>query len=65
MATIKMLQKLGLKNLRVAYTAGDYNIGQLNPVYDIAKDLGLEFTLAAVHNSENFFSTDSNTINMF
>jgi len=62
LATIKALQKLGLTNLRIAFTAGDYNINQLNKVYQLANQLGLEFTLAAVHNAENYFNTVDNKI---
>jgi len=63
MATIKMLRDLGIKNLRLAFTAGDYNIGELNKVYDLANELDMQFTLAAVHNAENYFNTVDNQIN--
>ncbi|MFC1598717.1 radical SAM protein [Patescibacteria group bacterium] len=63
LATIKVLQELGITNLRLAFTAGDYNIDQLNKVYQLANDLGVEFTLAAVHNAENYFNTVDNKIN--
>jgi MoaA/NifB/PqqE/SkfB family radical SAM enzyme len=62
LATIKELQALGVKNLRIAYTAGDYNIDQLNKVYQLALDLGVEFTLAAIHNAANYFNTTDNKI---
>lgn len=62
LATIKELQKMGVKNLRLAYTAGDYNIDELAKVYALAKDLGVEFTLAAIHNADNYFNTTDNKI---
>ncbi len=62
MATIKVLQELGVKNLRLAFTAGDYNIDQLDKVYNLSKELKVEFTLAAIHNSENYFNTVANKI---
>ena len=60
--TVKALKLLGVKNMRLAFTAGDYNIDQLNKVYKFAGELGLEFTLAAVHNAENYFNTVDNQI---
>jgi Fe-coproporphyrin III synthase len=62
LATFKTLQSLGVKNLRLAYTAGDYNINQLSAVYKLASDLGVEFTLAAIHNADNYFNTTDNKI---
>jgi Fe-coproporphyrin III synthase len=63
MATIKMLKDLGIKNLRLAFTAGDYNIDQLNQVYALANELGVQVTLAAIHNADNYFNTVDNQIN--
>ncbi len=62
MATIKMLKDIGVNNLRLAFTAGDYNINDLNKAYTLSKELGVEFTLAAVHNAENYFNTVENKI---
>jgi len=63
MTTVKMLKEdLGITNLRLAFTAGDYNIEHLSMAYDLAKRLGVDFTMAAVHNSENFFQIMSNNI---
>lgn len=59
---IKELQALGMKNIRIGFTAGDYNIDDLYNVYELAQTLGVEFTMAAVHNSENYFSTTTNKI---
>ncbi|MCX6740487.1 MAG: radical SAM protein [Candidatus Parcubacteria bacterium] len=62
LATIKELKALGVKNIRLAYTAGDYNIDQLYKVYQLSQELGTEFTLAAIHNAENYFNTTDNKI---
>lgn len=62
MATIKELKALGMNNIRLAYTAGDYNIDQLNKVYQLSQELGTEFTLAAIHNADNYFNTTDNKI---
>jgi len=62
MSTISALKELGIKNLRLAFTAGDYNIHELDKVYKLSKELGVEFSLAAVHNAENYFNTVENKI---
>lgn len=62
MATLKMLKESGVKNLRLAFTAADYNISELHKIYKLAKDLNVEFTLAAVHNADNYFNTVENKI---
>lgn len=56
MATIKGLKRLGVRNLRLAFTLGDYNINELPKVYNLSRELGLEMTLAAVHSSKKYFS---------
>lgn len=60
--TIQGLKDLGMTNLRIGFTAGDYNIDELPKVYKLSRELGIEMTLAAVHNSENFFMIDNNKI---
>lgn len=60
--TITMLKALGITNLRLAFTAGDYNINELHKVYNLSKELGVQFTLAAIHNAENYFNTVDNKI---
>jgi len=60
--TIETLKNIGVKDLRLAFTAGDYNIHELNKVYNLSQELGIEFTLAAVHNAENYFNTVDNKI---
>lgn len=62
MATIAMLKQLGVINLRLAFTAGDYNINELNKVYKLSRELGVEFTLAAIHNADNYFNIVDNKI---
>lgn len=56
LATLKALKALGVRNLKIGFTQGDYNLGELAKVYSLARTLGLEFTLALVHSSKNYFS---------
>lgn len=59
MATIKALKQLRVKNLRLAFTLGDYNIDELIKVYNLSRELGVEMTLAAVHSSEKYFNANN------
>ena len=53
--TLVSLKKLKVKNLKIAFTAGDYNVNQLKKVYQLSRKLNVEFSLATVHSSEFFF----------
>jgi Fe-coproporphyrin III synthase len=55
LATIMNLEKLGVKHLKIGFTLGDYNTTELAKVYGLAKRLEMEFSLAIVHSSENYF----------
>src|SRR3989344_5984763 len=58
-ATLKGLQGVGMKNLRIGFTLGDYNTEELEKMYDFANQLGIQMTMAVVHSSENYFSKDN------
>lgn len=57
--TIHGLKKMGVKNLKIGFTLGDYNTAELKRVYRVSQDLGLEFSLAIVHSSENYFGKEN------
>lgn len=57
--TVRALQELGVKKLRLSFTLGDYNISELKLVYALAEKLGVEFSLTLVHSSEQYFSTQN------
>lgn len=63
MATVKKLQAIGMKNLRLAYTATDMNIGHLSKVYNLSRELGIEFTHSYAQNSEFYFGGKQNVNN--
>ena len=58
--TVKKLKEAGIKDLRIAFTASNENIQELPEVYKLAGELGVEFTMSIVHNSENYFNIDTN-----
>jgi MoaA/NifB/PqqE/SkfB family radical SAM enzyme len=61
--TIEELKKFGINDIRVGYTGSDKNIRHLARVYNFAKANNIEFTMSIVHNSENYFNIDTNTLN--
>ncbi len=58
-ATVKALQSLGVKKLRLSFTLGDYNISELKPVYELSQKLDVELSLTLVHSSEQYFNTQN------
>jgi len=59
MKTLRGLKELGVKNLRLAFTIGDYNYFEMRKVYELSKKESVEMTLAVVHSSENFFGQEN------
>lgn len=58
--TLERLKGIGMRDLRIAFTASQKNLGHMRRVYDLANDLGVEFTFAVAQNSEHYFKTDDN-----
>lgn len=66
-ATIKKLKELGLSkfDVKIAFTLNNDNADQLKKVYLLSRELDVDFTLAAVHNSDHYFSIKSNRLTKF
>jgi len=62
-ATIKALQELGMKNLRVAFTVMEKNINHLSRVYQLSRDLGVEFAHSFAQSSDFYFGGKQNVNN--
>ncbi len=60
MASLNVLRRLGVKNLRLAYTGHDLNISHMSKVYEITRENHIQFTCALTHNSEHYFKTSTN-----
>jgi len=54
---INLLRRLGVRRVRIAFTATPVNVGHMRKVYDISRDLGVEFTCAVAHCSPHYFHT--------
>lgn len=55
METIERLQKLGMTNLRLAFTILPENVGDFAKVYDETRKRGIQFTHAFAQSSEHYF----------
>ncbi len=60
LTTIEGLRYLGMKNVRLAFTATQHNVSDLTHVYDLANTYGLQFTCSIAHDSANYFRVSNN-----
>lgn len=58
--TIRLLKELGVSSIKIAFTLGNDNINQLKRMYNLSKELNVEFSLAAYHNSPHYFKKEDN-----
>lgn len=54
---IKGLQEAGMTNLRIAFTVVDENVDDFHKVYELSRELGIEFTCALAQESPHYFQT--------
>lgn len=59
LVTIGKLKDLGVKHLKIGFTIGEYNAGELFEIYQLAEKLEVELSLTVVHSSENYFGKDN------
>jgi len=60
--TLLTLKEMGVKDIGFGQTVSNRNSGDLVPLYQLSKELGMEFATAAFHNSY-YFHRDDNHIN--
>lgn len=63
--SLHMMRKVGVKNLRIAFTAVEGNVHQMNRVYRLSRALGVEFSCVVAHDSEIYFRTSGNRLKSF
>lgn len=63
MDTVERLKRLGMTNLRLAFTVVDENVDDLPEVYRLSKEMGVEFSTAVAQNSSHYFMTEENLFN--
>ena len=57
MTTIAALKREGFDNLRLAFTATRENLQHLQTVYEMSRELGVQFSCAIEHGSEHYFQS--------
>jgi MoaA/NifB/PqqE/SkfB family radical SAM enzyme len=61
MSTVKGLQAMGIGNLRLGFTVTERNVKHLRRVYDLANEMGIQFTHSFAQSSEFYFGGKQNT----
>jgi MoaA/NifB/PqqE/SkfB family radical SAM enzyme len=59
---VKALKKEGIENIRIAYTLTTENPDHMIKVYELAKELGVQYTMSVSHDSELYFGQHSSTL---
>lgn len=59
--TLQGLRDMGIRDLRIGFTATPQNIGQLVDVYRLSRELGVEFAATVAQNSDVYYATNDNT----
>ena len=60
MSTIEGLKRVGVGDLRIGMTILPSNLHQVPEIYDLSRQLGIQFTLTNAHNSEVYFGKTDN-----
>lgn len=60
LATVRGLKELGMTNLRLAFTLMDKNVNHLARVYDLSRELGVEFAHSFAQSSDFYFGGKRN-----
>jgi MoaA/NifB/PqqE/SkfB family radical SAM enzyme len=55
MKSLELVKKIGIKNVRLAFTCSPENVAHFRKVYHIANHLEAQFTCAIVHDSSHYF----------
>jgi MoaA/NifB/PqqE/SkfB family radical SAM enzyme len=58
--TLKSLHAIGIRDVRIGFTATPENVAELVQVYELAQSLGVEFAATIAQNSKVYYSTDVN-----
>ncbi|MHB0914840.1 MAG: radical SAM protein [Thermoleophilia bacterium] len=56
-AFISGLREAGMSNLRIAFTVVDANVDDFHKVYELSRELGVQFTCALAQESSHYFQT--------
>lgn len=60
MESLRTCRDLGVRNIRLAFTASRDNVGDFHRVYELANELGVEFTCGVAQDSSHYFRRQGN-----
>lgn len=60
LATLLQLREREFTNIRIGFTAMNDNTNEMRNVYELAGELGVQFTTSVAQNSDIYFSTQAN-----
>jgi len=60
--TIKILKTAGVKYIKLAYTLTNDNLAEMTKVFDLSRELKVDFTMAAMQNSDVYFGNKENKL---
>lgn len=58
--TLRALRAQGIRDIRIGFTATPENVDQLLTVYELARELGVEFAATVAQNSDVYYATNDN-----
>ncbi len=60
--TVEILKKAGVKYIKLAYTLTNDNLEEMTKVFNLSKKLNVDFTMAAMQNSDVYFGNKENKL---
>jgi MoaA/NifB/PqqE/SkfB family radical SAM enzyme len=57
--SVRTLKEIGVRDLGIAFTAQERNIPETRRVYELSKELDVQYTMSFVHSSEIYFKNGS------
>jgi radical SAM protein with 4Fe4S-binding SPASM domain len=60
MQSLERIQEIGVKNIRLGFTASRENVGHFGQVYRLANSKGVQFSCAVAQDSSHYFKTENN-----
>ena len=63
-ATVKALKRAGIFNLRLAFTATRANVRCMTEVYELSREMNVQFTCAIEHASAHYFHSDGPAVEL-
>ncbi len=59
-ATVRKLKEAGFSDLRIAMTLQESNVRAVEQVFELSRELGVEFTMTLAHDSDLYFKKSGN-----